>query len=114
MFDALSRVGYVPPQVPQRLPDEKADPAAPLVGLIVGSAAGYFSRETLGPRKAAIAGLFLWGAAFAATKTIFPEPHDYFGRDNAPSNGSVRALSIVSGFGSTWAIHGIWSMWQDR
>jgi hypothetical protein len=114
MFDALERVGYVPPQVPQRLPDEKPSPSAPLVGLIAGGLGGYFSRELLPPKKLAIAGLFVWGASYLTGKGLYAEPHDYFGRDNAPSPGAITSLSLVSSFGSTWAIHGLYSLWKSR
>ncbi|MFI5299990.1 MAG: hypothetical protein ACHREM_18025 [Polyangiales bacterium] len=110
MFDALERVGWMPPQLPQRKPDDHVDIAMPLIALIGGTGAGYFSRELLPAKKTLIAGLFVWGASFAISKVTMGEPHDYFGRDNAPSNLAYGVLGLVSGFGSTWAFHGLWSL----
>lgn len=110
MFDALQVKGstFTLPQLPQRPEGEKHDPGVDLVGALGGSAAAYASRNSFSPKTLAIAGGLVWGASFALGKISFGEPHDYFGRENAPSNLSYGLLALAGGFGSTWALTGIW------
>ena len=111
MFDALkvrTPSGVVFPQLPQRPKDEPHDPSVDLVGMLGGSGIAYALRHSYSPRALALVGGALWGASYVAGRTLFGEPHDYFGRENAPSNLSYGVLAIVGGFGSTWALTGAW------
>ena len=115
MFDALvpTKSGLTLPQVPQRAPSEVHDPSVDMVGMLGGSLAGYASRNAFEPRTLAIAGAAVWAGTYLAGRTMFGEPHDYFGRANAPSNLSYGLLAIAGGFGSTWALSGLWHVIKD-
>lgn len=111
MFDALTAKtpsGLTFPQLPQRPKDQPHDPSVDLIGALGGSAAAYASRNAYAPKTLAIVGGVVWGASYLAGRTMFGEPHDYFGRENAPNNLAYGALALVGGFGSTWALTGLW------
>ena len=110
VFDALKLHGsdLLLPQVPQRPQGEKHDPGVDLVGALGGSAAAYFARDAFAPKTIAIAGAAIWGGAYLLGRASFGEPHDYFGRENAPNNLAYGLLALVGGFGSTWVLTGAW------
>ena len=114
MFDALDKV--VLPQVPQRDPKtEHVDPVVPLLGMVTGMSLGFASRDWFSSsRSMLVFGGLTWAGAFAVTKTSFGEPHDYFGRENAPSSAAYGLLAVVSALGSTWAIDGAWRLFRGR
>jgi hypothetical protein len=113
MFDALDRV--VLPQVPQRDKNvEHIDPVVPLLGMVTGMSLGFATRHALSPKGLLAVGLVTWAGAYGVTRLSFGEPHDYFGRENAPSSVAYGALAVVSSFGSSWAIHGAWNLITSR
>jgi len=117
MFDALKlhEEGLVLPQVPQRDKDGKRDPSTDMVASIGGSLAAWASSSRYEPRTVALLGAGIWGGSLLLGRVSFGEPHDYFGRENAPSNASYAALAMVAGFGSTWALQGAWRwFWEKR
>ena len=116
MFDALKLHGgdLVLPQVPQRPQGERHDMGVDLVGMLGGSAAAYFARGKFEPRTMALVGAAIWGTTYLVGRVSFGEPHDYFGRENAPTNLAYGLLALVGGFGSTWALTGGWHWLRGR
>ncbi len=113
MFDALDKV--VLPQVPQRdAKTDHVDPVVPLLGMVTGMSLGFATRNVLPPRWLLAAGLLTWAGSFGVTKVSFGEPHDYFGRENAPSTAAYGLLGAVSAFGSSWALHGAWNLLRGK
>ena len=99
MFDALDKV--VLPQVPQRDPKtEHVDPVVPLLGMVAGMGLGMAAAHHVeSPKTLVVLGGLTWAASFAVTRASFGEPHDYFGRENAPSSAAYGLLAVVSAFG---------------
>ena len=115
MFDALKLhdAGLVLPQVPQRTKEEKHDPSSDMVASLGGSLAGWGFSDRFEPRTLMVTGVGIWAATYIAGRLSFGEPHDYFGRENAPSNLSYGVLALVGGFGSTWAFQGAWRWFRE-
>lgn len=115
MFDqAIERVGFLPPQPPQRKAGESVDLAMPLVAAIGGTALGYAFGDHLPPKKLAVAGMMVWGASYALGRLLMGDPTDWFGRTNHPSNLSYGTMGLLGGLGSTWALRGFWASWRGR
>jgi hypothetical protein len=116
VFDALKlhEGGLILPQVPQRGKEDKHDPSSDLVANVGGSLAAWGFSDRLEPKTLILAGAGIWSAAYVAGRVSFGEPHDYFGRENAPSNLSYGILALVGGFGSTWVFQGAWRWFRGR
>lgn len=116
MFDALRlhESGLILPQVPQRVKEDKHDPSSDLVATLGGSLAGWGFANRLAPKTTCLVGVGIWATTYLVGRVSFGEPHDYFGRENAPSNLSYGVLALVGGFGSTWALQGAWHWWRGR
>lgn len=115
MFDhPIERIGFMPPQVPQRPAGAAVDLSMPIVSMLAGTAIGMLSGEGMGPKKLAVAGCLVWGATYALGRISMGEPTDYYGRQNAPSNAAYGMLGLLAGIGSTWATSGLWDLVRGK
>ncbi|MHB2027586.1 MAG: hypothetical protein ACYCPT_02060 [Acidimicrobiales bacterium] len=113
MFDVpIERIGWMPPQVPQRKAGAAVDVSMPIVSMFAGTAIGMLTSDAMSPGELAVAGGLVWGATFALGRVSMGEPSDYYGRKNAPSNLAYGALGLLAGIGSTWATSGLWEIFK--